>query len=150
MAKFLKRTNATFIEQINVDLSYLTPGEKLFDQMISTIRGIVEIEQAERDRNLQNTVQSVGFGIGVAGIVVGSAPYLVPQQPPSFHTFSLVILLSILAGLLTWSAIESKNWLGGIKGRFFSKNGNNKNQVSLPSSQSQPVQMISKQRKKRV
>lgn len=142
-SRFEERESEIFALQIAADLNYSKPGSQLLDQAIASIRGLVEIEQAERDRNLQNTIQSVGFGIGVAGIVVGSAPYLLPQQPPSFRSFSLVILLSILAGLLVYSAIESKNWIGGIKRKLLSKNGNNKNQISLPSSQSQAVQMNS-------
>lgn len=112
-AKFLNLTHATFIEQINVDLAYLTPGEKLFEQMINTIRGIVETEQAERDRNLQKTIQAVGFGIGAAGVVATSAPYWIKQEPgviginkplsfSALSTFILIIFLSLSAGLLTW------------------------------------------------
>jgi hypothetical protein len=54
----------------------------LLDRAVDTIRGIVEIEQAEinkrkeaidkiRDAKLQNTIQSVGLGVGVGAGVAG-------------------------------------------------------------------------------
>lgn len=39
-----------FLEQIKIDLAYLRPNQSLFQQAIDTIRGTVEIEQAEMDR----------------------------------------------------------------------------------------------------
>jgi hypothetical protein len=94
-------------------MSYLTVGRQLFQQMMETIRGIVEIEQAESDRNLQKTIQSVGFGIGAAGVVATSTPYWIKQEPgviginkplsfSALATFILIIFLSLSAGLLTW------------------------------------------------
>jgi hypothetical protein len=37
-------------QQIQIDIDFLSPGQELFGQMIQTIRGIVEIDQAESDR----------------------------------------------------------------------------------------------------
>jgi hypothetical protein len=102
-----------FQKQIKVNMSYLTVGRQLFQQMMETIRGIVETEQAERDRNLQKTIQAVGFGIGAAGVVATSAPYWIKQEPgviginkplsfSALATFILIIFLSLSAGLLTW------------------------------------------------
>jgi hypothetical protein len=47
----------TYVEQINTELDYLITGQKFFDQMINTIRGIVEIEQAELDRTTKNLLR---------------------------------------------------------------------------------------------
>ncbi|MEG4809811.1 hypothetical protein QUA82_18940 [Microcoleus sp. F8-D3] len=60
--------------QIKANLRYLEPDQKLFYRAIASIRGIVEIEQTEIDRNLQTTIAVVGAGIGVAGVVAASAP----------------------------------------------------------------------------
>ena len=68
LSSFLELAEDTFVEQINTDLDYLTPGQKLFDQMINTIRGIVEIEKAERDKKLQNGIALVATGLTVSGI----------------------------------------------------------------------------------
>ncbi len=46
--------------QVKADLRYLEPGQKLFYRAIASIRGIVEIEQTEIDRNLQTTIAVVG------------------------------------------------------------------------------------------
>lgn len=99
LSNFLELAEDTFVEQINTDLAYLTPGQNLFDQMIETIRGIVEVEQAKRDRttqdllrqkeeadklrdrDLQTTIAIVGVGLGAAGIGSSTAPYFIPQQP---------------------------------------------------------------------
>ena len=53
LSSFLELAKDTFIEQINTDLAYLTPAQRLFEQLIESIRGIVEIEQTKRDRSLE-------------------------------------------------------------------------------------------------
>ena len=108
-----------FQKQIKVNMSYLTAGRQLFQQMIETIRIIVELdgqkqqakfEIAERksDTELQNTIQSVGAGIGagigVAGIIASSYPLItqVPIAPFSTslppHPFVLSLFFSLLFG----------------------------------------------------
>ncbi|MGB6300680.1 MAG: hypothetical protein WBF90_31515 [Rivularia sp. (in: cyanobacteria)] len=57
LSKFLELVEGTFVEQINTGLEYLTPGQNFFDKMINTIRGIVEIEQAEIDRALETALR---------------------------------------------------------------------------------------------
>lgn len=47
---FLRSDCNQFQKQIQTDLSYLNPGRELFQQLIAAIRGVVEIEQAESDR----------------------------------------------------------------------------------------------------
>ena len=60
------------------DLAYLTPGQSLFEQLIESICGIVEIEQAKREErtlaaesSLEKTIQIVGIGLGSGAIVSG-------------------------------------------------------------------------------
>ena len=83
---FLDRTCKQFQNQIQVDLNYLRPGQNLFEQMTATIRGMIEVKQAESDRILQETLQAneaaaqkreqklelvittVGTGLAVSGI----------------------------------------------------------------------------------
>lgn len=124
---FLTGSCQMFQKQIKVNMSYLTAGRQLFQQMIETIRIIVELdgqkqqakfELAERksDTELQNTIQSVGAGIGagigVAGIIASSYPLItqVPIAPFSTslppHPFVLSLFFSLLFGagfgLGTW------------------------------------------------
>lgn len=49
LQNFSERTSSQFQTQIQVDLSYLTPGRDLFPLTIATIRGIVGIEQVQLD-----------------------------------------------------------------------------------------------------
>ncbi len=57
LANFLNQRSQQFQNQIQVDLNYLKPGQQLFEQMLGTIRGIVEIEQAESDRALEKALR---------------------------------------------------------------------------------------------
>lgn len=97
LENFLNQTCQQFQNQIQVDLGHLAPARHLISQMIASIRGIVEIEQAERDRQmqailkeseknekerdaikelkdkrsdlqLQLTIGAVGFGLAVSGV----------------------------------------------------------------------------------
>lgn len=116
---FLTGSCRIFQKQIKVNMSYLTAGRQLFQQMIETIRIIVELdgqkqqaefEIAERksDSELQNTIQSVGAGIGagigVGGIMATSYPLItqVPIAPFSTslppHPFVLSLVFSLLFG----------------------------------------------------
>ncbi len=119
-------SHSKFLRQIEADLKYLAPGRELFSQMLSTIRGLVEIEQAERDRQLeetlhskeeaekqrteklQNTIQALGAGVGVAGIMASSYQFIKEpwQWPPSLslppHPFVGSVGLSFVFGFLTW------------------------------------------------
>ncbi|MCT7973414.1 hypothetical protein [Laspinema olomoucense] len=73
---FRKLECKNYLKQIDVNLQYLEGGQKLFDQAIATIRGIAELEQTERDRNIDRNIAIFGFGIGAAGVVAsGSASY---------------------------------------------------------------------------
>ncbi len=109
LANFLNQRSQQFQNQIQVDLSYLTPGQQLFEQMLGTIRGIVEIEQAESDRALEKALREkeeaadkrekslelwialVGTGLAVSGIsaqtdakpVETILPQLYPQIYPN-------------------------------------------------------------------
>ncbi len=51
---FLNLAENKYQQQIQADLGYLFPSQELFREMISTIRGMVEIEQVESDRIWQD------------------------------------------------------------------------------------------------
>lgn len=72
----------------------------------------------------------MGFGLGVAGVVAGSAPYLIKQDAPTqkfylplinveIHPFVLVLLISLGAGGAVWLmfmfGVKFKNLLGKLK-----------------------------------
>lgn len=70
--KFLKDfeeiTVAQYEEQIKRDYTTLSSGLRIFDNLINTIRGVVEIEQAKRERSIEDAIAIVGFGVGAAGV----------------------------------------------------------------------------------
>ncbi|MEG4458079.1 hypothetical protein [Microcoleus sp. N9_A1] len=133
---FSKETSPQFEEQIKADLGYFKHGTGLLDKAMEAIRGVVAIEEAYRDAKLEVTIQAVGFGLGVAGVVAGSSPYLIKQDPPNqvialpflkigINSFALVLLISIGAGVVVWGLVmlgaNFKNLLGKLK-NLLSKN----------------------------
>ncbi|MBP5972687.1 hypothetical protein HW132_08060 [Brasilonema sp. CT11] len=120
---FLNRSCQQWQQQIQTDINYLTPAQELFGRMIDTIRGIVETEQAERDRSLENTIQIVDVGLGAGAIVSGvvtqfihdmkdpvSVPYLKVSVSPMFLSlfWSLVATLSFGALAWFWTKISNR------------------------------------------
>jgi hypothetical protein len=109
---FLNRSDEQWQNQIQIYSDYLAPGQELFEKMIDTIRGIVEIEQAERDRSLEKTIQIIGVGLGAGAIVSGVVTQHIdkPFAPLSFnnppHPLVLSLFWSVLAtlgfGVLAW------------------------------------------------
>jgi hypothetical protein len=112
---FLQKDCHKWQEQIQTDINYLTPGKELFGQLVDTIRGIVETEQAEKDKqrseNLQTAIAILGFGLGAAQIGVSTATYLIPQQQPPTpiklpfttsepHPFVSSVVLSLIFGII--------------------------------------------------
>jgi hypothetical protein len=141
---FLTGSCQMFQKQIKVNMSYLTAGRQLFQQMIETIRIIVELdgqkqqaefEIAERqsDAELQNTIQSVGAGIGagigVAGIIASSYP-LITQVPIAPFSTSLPphpFVLSLLFSLLFGAGFGFGTWR--LTGRIKPKDRDSRNQI---------------------
>jgi hypothetical protein len=111
--KTFSQDNSPFFQkQIQADLGYFRHGSTLLEQAISSIRGIVEIEQAERDRSLENTIQIVGVGLGAGAIVSGVVTQHIdkPFAPISFnnplHPMVTSLLWSLLATLFFgWLAL---------------------------------------------
>lgn len=127
LERFIRINCRNFQEQIKANLGYFMPGAGLLDRSISSIRGIVEIEQTridrqrqiaeqqERDRltkaekNLQNEIQAIGIAIG-AGAIVASTSGLITQPWRSLSFFHplhpfltalfLSVIVSITAGLV--------------------------------------------------
>lgn len=120
LSNFLELAEDTFVEQIHTNLAYLTPGQNLFDQMIATIRGIVEVEQAKRDRSLERTVQVLGIAFGGGAIVSGvvtqhiDKPFALQIRNFKYpvHPLVLSLLWSVLAtlifGVVAWWVTKPK------------------------------------------
>ncbi|MFB2770907.1 hypothetical protein ACE1AT_16680 [Pelatocladus sp. BLCC-F211] len=105
---FYHKISALFQKQINFDLGYFKHGTGLLEQVISSIRGIVEIEQAKRDRSLEQTIQIIGVALGggviVSGVVTQHidkpfAPISVKNPP---HPMILSLFWSFVAIAFLW------------------------------------------------
>ncbi len=113
---FSKETCPQFSEQIKADLGYYKHGTVALDKAMEAIRGVVAIEEAYRDAELQATIQIVGSALGFVGIVASVAPYLIKQDPPDrkfyfplsnieIPSFILVLLISMGAGFGVWMSV---------------------------------------------
>ena len=138
LERFSKETCPQFQRQIQADLGYFKHGSGLLDQATEAIRAIVAIEEAYRNAKLEVTIQAVGFGLGVAGVVTGSAPYLIKQDPPNqmvvalpflkvgITSFGFVLLISIGAGVVVWSLVMLSANFKNLLGKFKNLLGKNK------------------------
>ena len=117
-------------DQVKNDIAALTPGLRVREKFVDTIRGIVEIKEAElnesietRDRTFQTLVGIVGVGLGTGSMVasasanfteeiaahpfINTAINIIPLPPSSLK---LVLGFSILSGafasFVTWLVIR--------------------------------------------
>ncbi len=112
---FIKKDCKKWQEQIQTDINYLTPGQELFGQFVDTIRGIVETEQTERDRSLENTIQILGIGFGGGAIASGvftthidkiNLPLI--QKHPLYASLTLSIIATVVFIALGWLITKRK------------------------------------------
>ncbi len=124
--EFGDRTSPYFQARINDELNYFVEGSSLADKAIASIRGIVEIEQTQRDRSLQeqnqqlqDQIQAIGMGIGAGAIVASTFPlrFQEPMTYPwqdnrgeSIHPFASALLFSLLAAILAWGGTKFIIW----------------------------------------
>ena len=126
--EFGSQTSDYFQSRISDELNYFIEGSNLADKAVASIRGIVEIEQTQRDRTLQtqtqqlqDQIQIIGVGIAAGAIVASTSPLIFeqpltlpgqPNQGDTLHPFTVAILLSVTASLsfsfCTWLFLKSK------------------------------------------
>lgn len=130
--EFSQKNCQRFQEQIQADLGYFLHGKGLLDQAIASIRGIVEIDQAERDRQrqkeaqterdrktqaekkLQQEIEAIGVGIAAGAFVASSSglmtqPWELPNSPKSTgypHPFLISLFLSSIIALIAWRLMK--------------------------------------------
>lgn len=85
MEKFPQEITEKYLLQVQKDYANLSPNLKLLEDLINSIRGITEIEQAEIDRNFQEIVAIVGVGLG-AGASVASISGHFPFVSETYST----------------------------------------------------------------
>jgi len=100
---FGQKNSHFFQEQIRADLRYVNHGSGLLDKAIASIRVRLEIDQVEIDRELQNTIQVVGVGIGTAGVAATLIPYMIQQNnspTPTPIPFAYSLIFSLGFGVM--------------------------------------------------
>lgn len=88
LEKFHQEISEKYLLQMQKDYGNISPNFKLLEDLINSIRGITEIEQAESDRNFQELVAIIGVGLGAgAGIasISGHFPYVTDTTRASHH-----------------------------------------------------------------
>ncbi|MGK7873032.1 MAG: hypothetical protein AB4426_06890 [Xenococcaceae cyanobacterium] len=89
LEKFSDDVTNKYLLQLQKDYENLSPGLRLLEDLINSIRGIAEIGQAQRDRTFQNTVAIVGVGLAAGSTVVSIADqFPVPSKYPIGSTLS--------------------------------------------------------------
>lgn len=106
--------------QIERDRASLSPGLRVREKYIDTIRGIVEVTQAERDRRLERNITIVGFGIGAASTAASAiSPFVetITERPTIseqkeaipgnawfnfWYGFGVSITVGVLFAAATW------------------------------------------------
>ncbi|AMW29845.1 hypothetical protein [Arthrospira platensis] len=110
--------------QVKTDYESLSPGMILLENLIKTIEGIVEINQAKREDRLERAIAAASIGVGTASAAASSianysegilteiasfvplrnkteAPTIHPVSTASF-AFIASCLIGAFWGVLTW------------------------------------------------
>lgn len=105
--------------QLEKDYLSLNPDLAILENMTSTIRGMVEIEQAEKDRNLSNTVAIFAVGLATSQL---TSSIILAQQPPAqdiyfYQTkaFRCSLLSGVIASVFIWAIIRFIRLLQGYR-----------------------------------
>jgi hypothetical protein len=115
---FLNKDCQKYTEQTQIYINYLTPSQQLFQQVVDTIRGIVETRLQESARSLEQKIQIIGIAFGGGAIVSGvvtqhiDKPFTPINVKYPFHPMVSSLFWSILAtiafGLLAWFVTKSQ------------------------------------------
>ncbi len=121
LESFGDKNCVNFQEQIKLDLGYFRHIRSLADKAVASIRGIVEIEQTQRDRlrqdqekQLENTIQAIGLAVGTGAIFASSAGLITqPWRSPwggdrsSYpHPFLIAFFGSFLLAAIVYFAVK--------------------------------------------
>ncbi|MEA5518518.1 MAG: hypothetical protein WAN66_22705 [Limnoraphis robusta] len=127
LTEFSQFAAKKYQRQVKTDYESLSPGMILLENLITTIEGIVEINQAKREDRLERAIAAASIGVGTAsaaassianyseGILTGFLPTENNATPPTLHpglTASFVFIASCLIGIifggLTWWRLNSR------------------------------------------
>jgi molecular chaperone GrpE (heat shock protein) len=73
LKQFGDNVERRYLLQVQSDYESFSPGLTLLGDLINSIRGVTEIDQAERDRNFQEIVAIFGVGLAAGALAASSA-----------------------------------------------------------------------------
>ncbi len=132
LEEFSKITKGQYQPQIEKDRASFKPGVAVLENLSDTVRGLVEIQQAEldghleaRDRSLQEAVAIVGVGVGGASAAASAiSPFIetIARYPDSEQTtapptyisawvnfaaaFGISIVIGVVLSAFTWLVVR--------------------------------------------
>ena len=112
--EFADIAEGRYQRQLQKDYASLKPGLDALENLVNPLSSIVEIEQAQRDRDFQANVETWGFGLAAAAIVGTTLSPFVPtilhnenrDSPPTIPAieggahFIFTTVVSIVAGIV--------------------------------------------------
>ena len=116
LEKFTVIVTDKYIPQITTDLASLSPAQKSLENSARNIEGIINIEQAKSDRNLNHTIFAVGTGLGTsqvaASIIVAQFPANIDLKDPNYQptNYIWVFIISMLIGIIFGGCIWLTMW----------------------------------------
>ncbi|MGL4501954.1 MAG: hypothetical protein ACRCU2_23005 [Planktothrix sp.] len=115
---FIDVVNHQYKRQVEKDYASLKPGMTALENLLDTIKNIVELEKGERDRNIENLIGATGIGLGTASAAASSIANFIGEirsqpdgtQPGGWEKFSFAFFFSIGIGVLffvaSWKIIK--------------------------------------------
>jgi len=102
LEKFATLAEEKYQEQIESDLASLKPDLTLIENLISTLRGIIDIQQTKSDRALNTTIFIASAGLATSGVTATlvSTQVYSPQNDKNTMDLLMAILLSIVIPVL--------------------------------------------------
>ncbi|MEA5467899.1 hypothetical protein [Spirulina sp. 06S082] len=100
--KFSEIFNRHYLPQIKQDITTLTPGLRLHETWVNTLRGMVEIQRAKSDRDIEASIGAAGVGAGVSSAVASATSALVKDFETDWspaQNLTVVLSVSLLCGL---------------------------------------------------
>ncbi|WP_333143551.1 hypothetical protein [Microcoleus sp. B13-B6] len=86
--EFNKVVENRHIKQVEQDYASLRPGLEALENLLHPIQSLVDLEEGERDRRLENWIAVIGIGMGTASIAASAIANFVEKirQPQTIET----------------------------------------------------------------